>query len=44
MAKKAVKAMKIAGMTVEKYPRARPKVTLDAAPDLQLSAKALTGL
>ena len=36
--------MKITGMTVLIYPRANPKVTLEAGPALQVSANSLTGL
>lgn len=32
------------GTTVLIYPRARPRVTLEAAPALQVSASSLTGL
>ena len=32
------------GTTVDKYPKAKPKVTLEAAPALQTSASSLTGL
>jgi hypothetical protein len=35
--------MQITGTKVEKYPKARPNVTLDAGPALQLAASSLTG-
>lgn len=36
-------AMHSIGMTVEAYPRARPKIILGAAPILQASTNSITG-
>ena len=36
--------MKMTGITVLMYPKARPRVTFDAGPALQVSASSLTGL
>ena len=37
-------AIKTTGNEVEKYPKARPKVTLEAGPALQVPANYLTGV